>query len=137
MSSNLTHPATGESSTQNEFGKYPFKTNPDLWAMKASGLFMRPTQTPFSLERSGAKYNESPTKTRTNSMTAYVYQPPNEDGKIFVTATFTDDSGVIIRFENMLIPHSDSKSETTKLSIEEAKRLARLVIEGHFDSDQT
>lgn len=66
-------------------------------------------------------------------MAAFIYQSPNEDGKIFVTVKFTDESGVVICFENMLIDHSDSKSETTKSGIEEAKRLAKLLIEGHFD----
>lgn len=85
-----------------------------------------------SLERS--KYNEIPTKTRTNKMTAYIYQQPNDDGIIFVNVRFTDQStGVVIVFESLPLLDRDSKSDLTKSGIEEAKRLAKLLIDGHFD----
>lgn len=67
-------------------------------------------------------------------MTAYIYQQPNDDGIIFVNVRFTDQStGVVIVFESLPLLDRDSKSDLTKSGIEEAKRLAKLLIDGHFD----
>jgi len=66
-------------------------------------------------------------------MTAYIYRSSNEDGKVIVPVVFEDsNSGVRITFELFVEDH-DSKKEVTRRGLAEAKRLAALLIQGHFD----